>query len=199
MMFAVYIQALTLLFLNFKGSIANFKGFNPKCLLPSSLRFWTYPGSLTTPPLYESVTWIVLADPIRVSDKQVGYIAWNTCRFVCSSIYILQQHFLLVYRFWSLTIIWVLIIWVLNIEVNQWKWMESPWWKNERKKWAKNFPQVKIGLMFDFCSFIFTLVSNNMSIMLSRWFPVYRLSLSYTDIKTVLSCWESQTDLCCVE
>ncbi|KAF5895627.1 carbonic anhydrase 7, partial [Clarias magur] len=54
----------------FKGNIADFKGFNPKCLLPSSLKYWTYLGSLTTPPLYESVIWIVLADPIRVSDKQ---------------------------------------------------------------------------------------------------------------------------------
>ncbi|KAI5619748.1 carbonic anhydrase 7, partial [Silurus asotus] len=56
----------------FKESVANFKGFNPKCLLPSSLKFWTYPGSLTTPPLHESVTWIVLAEPIRVSEKQMG-------------------------------------------------------------------------------------------------------------------------------
>ncbi|WP_205860322.1 carbonic anhydrase family protein, partial [Polaribacter sp. 20A6] len=46
--------------------------FNPKCLLPNSLEYWTYPGSLTTPPLYESVTWIVLKEPIYVSDKQMG-------------------------------------------------------------------------------------------------------------------------------
>nr|XP_046204468.1 carbonic anhydrase 7-like isoform X2 [Oncorhynchus gorbuscha] len=56
----------------FKGSVADFKGFNPKCLLPSSLHFWTYPGSLTTPPLHESVTWIVLKEPIVVSEKQMG-------------------------------------------------------------------------------------------------------------------------------
>uniref|UniRef100_A0A9J7ZD52 Carbonic anhydrase n=1 Tax=Cyprinus carpio carpio TaxID=630221 RepID=A0A9J7ZD52_CYPCA len=52
--------------------VADFKGFNPKCLLPNSLEYWTYPGSLTTPPLYESVTWIVLKEPIYVSDKQMG-------------------------------------------------------------------------------------------------------------------------------
>lgn len=68
------------LFFHFKGSIANFKGFNPKCLLPSSLRFWTYPGSLTTPPLYESVIWIVLAESIRVSDKQVGLRSFTHLR-----------------------------------------------------------------------------------------------------------------------
>nr|XP_046201467.1 carbonic anhydrase 7-like [Oncorhynchus gorbuscha] len=56
----------------FKGSVADFKGFNPKCLLPNSLHFWTYPGSLTTPPLYESVTWVVLKEPIIVSEKQMG-------------------------------------------------------------------------------------------------------------------------------
>ncbi|XP_024274519.1 carbonic anhydrase 7-like isoform X1 [Oncorhynchus tshawytscha] len=56
----------------FKGSVADFKGFNPKCLLPNSLHFWTYPGSLTTPPLHESVTWVVLKEPIIVSEKQMG-------------------------------------------------------------------------------------------------------------------------------
>uniref|UniRef100_A0A8C1KBN8 Carbonic anhydrase n=1 Tax=Cyprinus carpio TaxID=7962 RepID=A0A8C1KBN8_CYPCA len=56
----------------FKGSVTDFKGFNPKCLLPNSLEYWTYPGSLTTPPLYESVTWIVLKEPIYVSEKQMG-------------------------------------------------------------------------------------------------------------------------------
>ncbi|XP_036399530.1 carbonic anhydrase 7-like [Megalops cyprinoides] len=56
----------------FKGSTADFRGFNPKCLLPNSLNYWTYPGSMTTPPLHESVTWIVLKEPIVVSEKQMG-------------------------------------------------------------------------------------------------------------------------------
>ncbi|XP_063330472.1 carbonic anhydrase 7 isoform X2 [Pelmatolapia mariae] len=54
----------------YKGSVTDFKGFNPKCLLPSSLHYWTYLGSLTTPPLHESVIWIVLKEPIEVSEKQ---------------------------------------------------------------------------------------------------------------------------------
>lgn len=54
-----------------QGSVTDFKGFNPKCLLPSSLHYWTYLGSLTTPPLHESVTWLVLKEPIIVSEKQV--------------------------------------------------------------------------------------------------------------------------------
>ncbi|KAL4613586.1 carbonic anhydrase 7 isoform X1 [Arapaima gigas] len=56
----------------FKGNSVNFKDFNPVCLLPSNLSYWTYPGSLTTPPLHESVTWIVLKEPITVSEKQMG-------------------------------------------------------------------------------------------------------------------------------
>ncbi|CAJ0932537.1 unnamed protein product [Ranitomeya imitator] len=54
-----------------QGTKAQFNSFNPKCLLPSSLEYWTYPGSLTTPPLNESVTWIVLKEPITVSEKQM--------------------------------------------------------------------------------------------------------------------------------
>uniref|UniRef100_A0A7N8XAZ0 Carbonic anhydrase VII n=1 Tax=Mastacembelus armatus TaxID=205130 RepID=A0A7N8XAZ0_9TELE len=54
------------------GSVIDLKGFNPKCLLPSSLHYWTYLGSLTTPPLHESVIWIVLREPIIVSEKQLG-------------------------------------------------------------------------------------------------------------------------------
>ncbi|XP_051918526.1 LOW QUALITY PROTEIN: carbonic anhydrase 7 [Hippocampus zosterae] len=56
----------------FKGSTTDFKSFNPKCLLPSTLQYWTYLGSLTTPPLHESVIWIVLKEPITVSERQLG-------------------------------------------------------------------------------------------------------------------------------
>lgn len=34
--------------------------------------FWTYEGSLTTPPLLESVTWIVFKRPLRVSVDQLN-------------------------------------------------------------------------------------------------------------------------------
>jgi carbonic anhydrase len=33
--------------------------------------YFTYPGSLTTPPLFESVTWLVYKDPITISEEQV--------------------------------------------------------------------------------------------------------------------------------
>lgn len=55
-----------------QGTKAQFSCFNPKCLLPASRHYWTYPGSLTTPPLSESVTWIVLREPIRISERQVS-------------------------------------------------------------------------------------------------------------------------------
>nr|5T71_A Chain A, Carbonic anhydrase 2 [Homo sapiens]5T72_A Chain A, Carbonic anhydrase 2 [Homo sapiens]5T74_A Chain A, Carbonic anhydrase 2 [Homo sapiens] len=54
-----------------KGKSADFTNFDPRGLLPESLDYWTYPGSLTTPPLLESVTWIVLKEPISVSSEQV--------------------------------------------------------------------------------------------------------------------------------
>ncbi|XP_075529226.1 carbonic anhydrase 1-like isoform X1 [Dermacentor variabilis] len=39
-------------------------------LIPANGSYWTYEGSLTTPPCYESVTWIVFKEPIEVSREQ---------------------------------------------------------------------------------------------------------------------------------
>uniref|UniRef100_A0A8C4ZW15 Carbonic anhydrase n=1 Tax=Gadus morhua TaxID=8049 RepID=A0A8C4ZW15_GADMO len=55
-----------------KGKQYIFENFDPKTLLPVSLDYWTYDGSLTTPPLLESVTWIVLKEPICVSPAQMA-------------------------------------------------------------------------------------------------------------------------------
>ncbi|KAM8838715.1 carbonic anhydrase [Synchiropus picturatus] len=59
-------------FIKTKGKQTAFINFDPKVLLPSSLDYWTYEGSLTTPPLLESVTWIVLKEPISVSPAQMA-------------------------------------------------------------------------------------------------------------------------------
>ncbi|RWS09430.1 carbonic anhydrase-like protein 2 [Dinothrombium tinctorium] len=40
-------------------------------ILPKNRSYWTYEGSLTTPPLYESVSWIVFKEPIRVHETQI--------------------------------------------------------------------------------------------------------------------------------
>ncbi|XP_077392153.1 carbonic anhydrase [Festucalex cinctus] len=55
-----------------KGMQTTFANFDPQTLLPVSLDYWTYDGSLTTPPLLESVTWIVLKEPISVSPAQMA-------------------------------------------------------------------------------------------------------------------------------
>uniref|UniRef100_A0A7N9DFN1 Carbonic anhydrase n=1 Tax=Macaca fascicularis TaxID=9541 RepID=A0A7N9DFN1_MACFA len=44
--------------------------FNPSSLLPACRDYWTYAGSLTTPPLTESVTWIIQKEPVEVAPSQ---------------------------------------------------------------------------------------------------------------------------------
>jgi carbonic anhydrase len=47
------------------------KPFNAGDLLPRSLAYYTFPGSLTTPPCGEGVTWYVLKDPVDLSAEQI--------------------------------------------------------------------------------------------------------------------------------
>ncbi|XP_002157611.4 carbonic anhydrase 13 [Hydra vulgaris] len=51
---------------------------SPYFLVPScTKKFYTYPGSLTIPPLTENVTWILLAEPIKISIDQLDRM--TTC------------------------------------------------------------------------------------------------------------------------
>ncbi|NP_001072448.1 carbonic anhydrase 13 [Xenopus tropicalis] len=69
-----YIERITDTFgaIRSKGKQSPFTNFDPSCLLPASMDFWTYPGSLTVPPLLESVTWVVLKEPISISHEQLA-------------------------------------------------------------------------------------------------------------------------------
>ncbi|XP_042910410.1 carbonic anhydrase 1 [Parasteatoda tepidariorum] len=56
------------------------EAINPASFFPDDLEYWTYEGSLTTPPYSESVTWIVFKKPIEISEKQLEIL-----RFMNSS------------------------------------------------------------------------------------------------------------------
>jgi carbonic anhydrase len=43
-----------------------------KRLLPETRNYWTYMGSLTTPPCTEGVLWMVLKQPVQVSPEQIA-------------------------------------------------------------------------------------------------------------------------------
>jgi carbonic anhydrase len=43
-----------------------------RALLPADRTFFTYAGSLTTPPCTEGITWYVFKTPIEMSAGQIG-------------------------------------------------------------------------------------------------------------------------------
>lgn len=49
--------------------------FNPAEFLPSSRTHYRYGGSLTTPPCTEGVHWIVMTEPVTVSDEDMAQFA----------------------------------------------------------------------------------------------------------------------------
>ncbi|KAM9192025.1 carbonic anhydrase 5A, mitochondrial isoform 5-T5 [Dugong dugon] len=62
-----------------KDARATLTPVEPAGLLPSCPDYWTYSGSLTTPPLTESVTWVIQKQPIEVAPDQLS--AFRTLLF----------------------------------------------------------------------------------------------------------------------
>ena len=58
-----------------KEDLLNAIQFDVNQLLPEDLGYYTYSGSLTTPPCSENVTWIVLKHPILVSKAEIQRFA----------------------------------------------------------------------------------------------------------------------------
>ena len=48
---------------------------DPSRLLPESPEYYTYMGSLTTPPCSEDVLWMVMKQPVQLSAEQIGIFA----------------------------------------------------------------------------------------------------------------------------
>jgi carbonic anhydrase len=46
--------------------------YNPAEVFPSNRSYFTYPGSLTTPPCTQNVIWFVLENPVEASAEQIG-------------------------------------------------------------------------------------------------------------------------------
>jgi len=60
-------------FIPYKGQCVNIADtINCANFLPANTSYHTYDGSLTTPPCYESVNWIVFNEPILVSPQQMA-------------------------------------------------------------------------------------------------------------------------------
>jgi len=54
------------------GGAGSFSTGDLASLLPSDRSYFTYPGSLTTPPCSEGVRWILLEEPVSMSAEQVA-------------------------------------------------------------------------------------------------------------------------------
>ena len=56
-----------------KGSEVSVRGdIDMNHLLPADRRYYTYMGSLTTPPCSEGVLWLVLQQPVPLAQDQIG-------------------------------------------------------------------------------------------------------------------------------
>ncbi|KAI5635751.1 eukaryotic-type carbonic anhydrase domain-containing protein [Phthorimaea operculella] len=67
-------------FITHKGDkVTMMDPLDPAKLLPKRNAFWTYHGSLTTPPCTECVTWILFKDPVECSAEQLACMRKLRC------------------------------------------------------------------------------------------------------------------------
>ncbi|XP_060631539.1 carbonic anhydrase 3-like [Anolis sagrei] len=62
-----------------KGKEVPFPNFDPSILFPQNRNYYTYQGSFTTPPCEECVTWIILKEPLIVSEDQMAKFRTLSC------------------------------------------------------------------------------------------------------------------------
>ncbi len=55
-----------------KEKVVDKASINAASLLPRARAYYTFPGSLTTPPCSEGVRWYVLVNPTEVSEQQIA-------------------------------------------------------------------------------------------------------------------------------
>ncbi len=55
-----------------QGEDVNVADADPNGLLPDSLDYWLYEGSLTTPPCSEDVDWMIAKTPVEVDPKDIA-------------------------------------------------------------------------------------------------------------------------------
>lgn len=64
----------------FKGQSKRLHGLLLDAVLPSTMQYITYQGSLPFPACYETATWILLNQPIVITETQVRQHIFTTHR-----------------------------------------------------------------------------------------------------------------------
>lgn len=68
-------SALAAAFPDKSGMEVKIEDIDPNGLVPASLEYWLYEGSLTTPPCSEDVDWMIARTPVRVDAEDIARFA----------------------------------------------------------------------------------------------------------------------------
>jgi len=80
------------------------------CATEDTSLYWTYEGSLTTPPCYESVRFVIFKNPVQVSEGQVKFCD------VLYDIFVRALHFVRITE---------LHHWVVNLKVTSYNTLKA--------------------------------------------------------------------------